>query len=96
MKKGYWIVHITVRDAAAYPAYLAADKIAFDKYAAKFLVRGGQYEAPEGRSRTRHVVIEFASYAQALECYNSPENQAAARLRQSCADAEVVIVEGTD
>ena len=95
MPKGYWIVHITIRDAAAYPAYLAADKIAFDAYNARFLVRGGQYEAPEGVSRQRHVVIEFASYAEALACYHSPEYQAAARLRQACADAEVVIVEGT-
>ena len=25
MAKGYWIVHITIRDAAGYPAYLAAE-----------------------------------------------------------------------
>lgn len=94
MAKGYWIVHVTVRDAAAYPAYLAADTLAFDKFEARFLVRGGQYEAPEGQSRSRHEVIEFASYALALACYHSPQYQAAARLRQASADAEVVIVEG--
>jgi uncharacterized protein (DUF1330 family) len=95
MPKGYWIVHITIRDAQSYPAYLAADKIAFDKYKARFLVRGGRYEAPEGESRTRHVVIEFDSYDEAIACYHSAEYQAAARLRQAAADAEVLIIEGT-
>ncbi len=95
MPKGYWIVHITIRDALAYPPYLAADKIAFDKYNARFLVRGGRYEAPEGASRPRHVVIEFDSYDQALACYHSAEYQAAARLRRLAADAEVLIIEGT-
>lgn len=95
MAKGYWIVHITIKDEAAYPAYLAADKIVFDKFNARFLVRGGRYEAPEGVSRSRHVVIEFESYETALACYHSQEYQAAARLRQVSADAEVLIIEGT-
>ncbi len=95
MPKGYWIVHIDVNDAENYPQYLAADAVAFEKYDAKFLVRGGQHEAPEGPARSRHVVIEFESYAQALACYRSPEYQAAAKLRQAFADSDVVIVEGT-
>ena len=95
MPKGYWIVHIDVNDAENYPQYLAADAVAFEKYDAKFLVRGGQHEAPEGPARSRHVVIEFESYAQALACYRSPEYQAAAKLRQAFADSDLVIVEGT-
>lgn len=96
MAKGYWLVHITVTDAENYPRYLAADKIAFDKYGARFLVRGGRHEAPEGQARERHVVIEFDSYAQALACYHSQEYQAAARLRQASAQSELVIVEGAE
>ncbi|MDJ0948964.1 MAG: DUF1330 domain-containing protein [Alphaproteobacteria bacterium] len=96
MAKGYWIVHITVTDAENYPKYLAADAIAFEKYQARFLVRGGQFESPEGPARDRHVVIEFDSYAQALACYHSPEYQAAAKLRQAYAESELVIVEGQD
>lgn len=94
MAKGYWIVHVTVTDAENYPQYLAADAIAFEKYEARFLVRGGQCEGPEGPIRERHVVIEFESYEQALACYNSPEYQAAAKLRQAFSDSEIVIVEG--
>jgi uncharacterized protein (DUF1330 family) len=94
MPKGYWVVHVTVRDPELYPRYLAADKIAFDKYGARFLVRGSRYEAPEGEARSRHVVIEFDSYEKALACYHSPEYQEAARIRQAAADAEVLILEG--
>ena len=96
MAKGYWIVHITVTDPENYPKYLAADAIAFEKYKAKFLARGGQFEAPEGPARERHVIIEFESFGQALACYRSPEYQAAAKLRQAYAQSELVIVEGQD
>ena len=94
MAKGYWVVHITVTDPENYPSYIKADAAAFEKFDAKFLVRGGRYDAVEGPARERHVVIEFESYEKALECYHSPEYQAAAKLRQAYADSEVLIVEG--
>ena len=63
---------------------------------AKFLVRGGQFENPEGSSRSRNVVLEFKDYATALACYNSPEYQHAITLRAPHAVADIVIVEGYD
>ncbi|MEM7463859.1 MAG: DUF1330 domain-containing protein [Pseudomonadota bacterium] len=94
MAKGYWIVHVTVNDPENYPKYIAADAKAFEKFDANILVRGGKYDPVEGPARERHVVIEFESYEVALACYNSPEYQAAAKLRQAYADSEVLIVEG--
>ena len=94
MPKGYWIARITITDPGNYPKYLAANKIAFDKYGARFLVRGGRYSAAEGPARERNVVIEFDSYATALECYASPEYQAAAEIRRAYSQGEIVIVEG--
>ena len=94
MPKGYWIIHVDVTDADNYPKYLAQDALAFEKYDAKFHVRGGKCEGPEGPIRSRHVVIEFESYERAMECYNSPEYQKAVTLRQAYSDSEVVIVEG--
>ena len=94
MPKGYWIVHVDVTDADNYPKYLAQDALAFEKYEAKFHVRGGKCEGPEGPIRSRHVVIEFESYDRAMECYNSPEYQKAVTLRQAYSDSDVVIVEG--
>jgi uncharacterized protein (DUF1330 family) len=94
MPKGYWIAHVDVTDAEAYKAYVAAAKPAFDKYGARFLARGGAYEATEGRGRARNVVIEFPSLKVAQECYHSPEYSAARAFRQKAAEAELVLVEG--
>ena len=94
MPKGYWIAHVDVTDPENYPKYIAANKAAFERYGAKFVVRGGRYEAVEGVKGDRHVVIEFSSYEAALACYRSPEYQAALKLRLACSNAECVIVEG--
>ena len=93
-KKGYWIAHVDVNDAEAYKDYAAANAIPFRKYNARFLIRGGPFEAKEGAARARHVVIEFPSYADALACYNSPEYQKAKALRAGAGVAEIVLVEG--
>ena len=94
MAKGYRVVHVTVTDPENYPQYIAADTPVLEKYGARFLVRGGEHTAPEGPVHERHVVIEFGSYRQALDCDNSPEYQAAAKLRQAYSDSQIVIVEG--
>jgi uncharacterized protein (DUF1330 family) len=96
MAKGYWIAHMTVNDPAEYPKYLAAAAEPFKKYGANFIVRGGRYEAVEGDGRARNVVIEFASFDDALACYNSPEYQVAAAIRKACATGEITIAEGAD
>ena len=94
MPKGYWIARVDVRDAEGYKGYVAAAKLAFDKYGANFLARGGAFEATEGTARARNVVIEFPSLQAAHDCYHSPEYQVAAAIRQKFADAEMVLVEG--
>ena len=94
MKKGYWIAMIDVTDPGNYPKYMAANAEAFARFGARFLARGGRYESPEGPTGTRHVIIEFESFEQALACYNSPEYQAAARLRQQFSEGRIAIVEG--
>ena len=94
MPKAYWIAHVDVRDADRYQDYIAGAKPAFERYGAKFLARGGAYEAMEGKGRGRNVVIEFPSMQAAKDCYNSPEYQAAKAIRQTVAEAEMIIVEG--
>ncbi|MGE5864069.1 MAG: DUF1330 domain-containing protein [Rhizobacter sp.] len=96
MSKGYWIARVDVADAEAYKAYVAANAQAFREYGARFLVRAGRFENPEGTSRSRNVVIEFPSYQAALDCWNSPAYQAALRIRQPVSTGDVVIVEGYD
>lgn len=96
MAKGYWIAHVTLTDADKYPEYVKANAVAFEKYGARFLVRGGTAQVMEGDSRERHVVIEFESYEKALECYHSPEYAAALKLRKECAETDAIVVEGYD
>jgi uncharacterized protein (DUF1330 family) len=96
MAKGYWIARIDVKDAERYKDYVATAKPAFERFGARFLARGGEVTDLEGTARARNVVIEFASAQVARDCYNSPEYQAAKAIRQTCAEGELIIVEGAD
>jgi uncharacterized protein (DUF1330 family) len=96
MTKGYWVARVDVTDPERYKAYVAANAEAFKKYGARFLVRAGQFENPEGASRSRNVVIEFPSYQAALDCWKSPEYQAAMQLRLPASTVDMVIIEGYD
>ncbi len=94
MAKGYWIGRVDVHDEEQYRKYVAANAEAFEKYGARFLVRGGSFENPEGGARARNVVIEFPSYEAALACYDSPEYRRARALREPAAQADLIIIEG--
>ena len=96
MPKAYWIAHVDVRDPERYKDYVSTARPAFEKYGAKFLARGGAYEALEGKGRGRNVVIEFPSMQAARDCYNSADYQAAKAIRITVADAEMLLVEGYD
>ena len=94
MPKGYWIARIDVTDPDAYKKYVAANARPFAQHGARFIVRAGPFEAPEGTSRSRNVVIEFPSYQAALDCYRSPEYQEAMKLRLPVSQGDLVIIEG--
>lgn len=94
MTKAYWIARVDVRDAERYKDYVATAKPAFERYGAKFIARGGAFTELEGQARARNVILEFPSMQHAVDCYNSEEYQAAAKIRQEVADAEMVVVEG--
>ncbi len=96
MNKGYWIVRVDIRDTEEYKKYIAANAGPFKRYGARFLVRAGQYQTVEGASRSRNAVIEFPSYQAALDCWHSPEYQAALKIREPVSTADLVIIEGYD
>ena len=81
MPKAYWIARVDVTDPQGYQEYVAANAAAFSKYGARFIVRGGRFEAPEGTPRARNVVLEFKDYDTAVACYHSPEYAAAKAKR---------------
>jgi uncharacterized protein (DUF1330 family) len=64
------------------------------KFGARFLVRAGRFENPEGASRTRNAVIEFPTYQAALDCWHSPEYQQALKLRQPVSTIDLIVIEG--
>jgi len=94
MPKGYWVARVTVTNEERYPEYLAAGAPVYEKFGAKFVVRGGRCESLEGLNRDRNVIIEFKDYETALAAYNSPEYQHAKSLRNAFADSDVMVVEG--
>jgi len=94
MAKGYWIVRMDVHDPEKYKDYVAANAAAFKKYGARFIVRGGPFENPEGKSRARNVVIEFPSQQAALDCWNSPEYKHALAIRAPISEGDIVIISG--
>ena len=96
MPKGYWIVRVDITDMEQYKAYVAANAKPLAQFGGRFLVRGAPFENVEGTSRARNAVIEFPSYQAALECYRSPEYQAAIKLRQPASSADFIIIEGYD
>ena len=94
--KGYWIGHIDVTDAEGYKPYMVADQAPFGAFGGRYLVRGGKQETPEGKSRSRTVVLEFPSYEAAHACYYSPDYQAVKKLRERNAEVDLLIIEGVD
>ena len=94
MPKGYWMALVTIKNPERYKDYIAANGVAFSKYEARFIVRGGKAETMAGPRRDRHVVIEFPSLQAALDCYHSPEYQAAKKIFDEAATTDMTIVEG--
>jgi uncharacterized protein (DUF1330 family) len=75
MAKGYWIARVDVKNEEAFKPYAEANAAILKKFRGRFLILGDKFDAMEGHSRTRNVVIEFPDYASALACYRSPEYQ---------------------
>ena len=96
MAKAYWIARVDVQNDEGYKPYAANNPAIFKKFGGRFVVRGGKFNAPEGTSRSRNVVIEFPDYDTAMACYNSTEYQANIKVRAPHSQADLIIIEGYD
>lgn len=91
----YVIVNITVRDPVRYEEYKRLASPTVSAYGGRYVARGGAVDVREGDwSPARLVVLEFPTVGQARAWWDSPEYAPAKALRQSCADAQLVITEG--
>ena len=96
MSKGYWIVRFDIADKEQFKKYAAVAPAAVEAFGGRFIVRGGRFENPEGATRSRHVVVEFPSYQDALDCWHSAAYQEAIALRKPATTLDLVIIEGHD
>jgi uncharacterized protein (DUF1330 family) len=91
----YVVVNVTVHDPVPYATYRLLAPPTIEAYGGRYLARGGAVDVKEGNwSPARLVLLEFPDAAAARAWWDSREYAVAKALRQSCSDAELVIVEG--
>jgi uncharacterized protein (DUF1330 family) len=94
----YWISRCIINDPVVYKRYTDQVPDIIAKYGAKVLARGGHFQIMEGPEVfKRFVVIEFPTFASAVECFQSDAYKAAASHRRNGGGiVENVIVEGVE
>ena len=93
MPTALWIAHVHVTDTDAYGLYAKGATIAIAAHGGVFLARGGRHVQLEGNNRPRNVVARFPSLEAAVECYNSPDYQAALTHAKGASVRDLVVVE---
>ncbi len=91
----YVIAFVEMLDEDAFRSYQGVASEAFGAYGAKFLTPGASHKVLEGPAEDRTVVlVEFPSVEQAQAFWDSPEYQAAIKLRQGAANLQVLLLDG--
>jgi uncharacterized protein (DUF1330 family) len=89
------VVEIAIHDPDTYKEYMLLAPPTIAKHKGKYLVRGGTTEALEGDWKPqRFVVLEFPTADAAKAWWNSPEYTKAREIRQRCATARMLLVDG--
>jgi uncharacterized protein (DUF1330 family) len=93
---GYVIAHVQhIHDPERYAEYAAQTPASIAAHGGRFLVRGGEtdpveFEPPIGKI----VLIEFPTFEAAQGWYHSDEYRRLTAIRQSAADAFMLLVDG--
>ncbi|MFT7059120.1 MAG: hypothetical protein ACJASV_001627 [Pseudorhodobacter sp.] len=89
----YWIARSVIYDPVAYKRYTDLVPGIIAKHGGKVLARGGNFQIMEGPEKfKRFVIIEFATMAAGVACFQSEEYDRAARHRRENAAGEVETV----
>jgi uncharacterized protein (DUF1330 family) len=92
---GLIIVDIEVLDPVLYEDYKRLAGAAIAAHNGRYLVRGGASEVLDGEwTPKRLVVLEFDSVEAAKKWRDSPEYAEAKKVRERCARANMIVVEG--
>ena len=94
MSKGYWVVKANIEDPDEYSKYIKKATLVVNNFNGNFLIRGGEQTDKENKGFERTVVVEFSSYKEALDCYESKEYQTALNHVKSSANRIFTVVEG--
>ena len=93
--KGYWVcIYEQIHDEEKLKEYALKAMIALEKYSGKIILRGGKNRTNEGDKSPRTVVIEFSSYDEANNFYNSKEYQDAHSVLKGYAKRQHQTIEG--
>ena len=92
--KGYIIGRANIVDQQKSENYKPLAAAANKKFGGKYLARGGRFATKEGIEYERNVIIEFPSFDQANEFYQSEEYQEAHSILKGHAERQFQIVEG--
>jgi uncharacterized protein (DUF1330 family) len=96
LKKGYIIAIVNVADQTKYAEYMKLSPSVIEHFGGRFVARAGATKVLEGPAVTgRVVIVEFPSVERAEQFYNSPEYQAARKLREGAATAQFILIEGS-
>ncbi len=95
MAKGYLVIcYREIRDQEKLKTYAKLAPGAMVPRGAQILVRDGRVQAFEGGLAERTVLVEFPSFEEAVDAYNSPEYQSAVAALGDGAVRDFRIVEG--
>jgi uncharacterized protein (DUF1330 family) len=92
----YMLGEVTaIHDTEHFKEYLRSVAPSLATVGGRYLTKGGRIDLVEGPWQpARAVLIEFPSWDVAAAWYRSDAYQPLARLRQGCADTELVLLEG--
>lgn len=97
MAKGYWVVaYRSISDPDRLAAYGKLAGPAIIAAGGTFLVRGGQVTPHEAGLGQRTVLVEFASYEQALAAYDTPAYLEAREVLGDAVERDLRVVEGAE
>lgn len=92
---GYWVVRgSAIKDEVALQEYGKMWGPIAERYGAEIIAGKGVIDTREGAEFPRQLVIRFASYAQAVACYEDADYQAAMEYALKAYDRELVILDG--
>ena len=93
--KAYWVcVYEKIDNPEKLKDYAVKARPAVEKFSGKFLARGGKNRTTDGIESPRTVIVEFADYKTAIECYDSSEYQEAHNILKGHVIRHHQIVEG--